>query len=980
MTLSLSLSVWASTHDFLQNCGENYTTIAVLEYMGAEYPDITVYDENMQSTVKSFDFSMIERNENVISWERSARALGYVEGYRRTDRDRPYANRGVLVVEDVSKHSDMVLIKDPLYAYQTRSKAENAISVPLSMALIVKGYSDIHEVFEEGHEYFVHGEFSPSPRRSYHDLLISPFYQDAAKNAGITDGENYMILDVTGGANEGKAVIFKEIADTYEVISSSLNLYATGDIETLYEFNQQILHLNEGRYFTEDEYASGAEVCIVSPLFMKQYGAAVGDRITLSISVEENAAYYESYWAGTGFDHSGEYEIVGVTNEVSGHNYDIYVPKSADIDYFVNQIGYTVGAAKLQNDGAADFYKEIEPLLPDRMRITIYDQGYAKIKESFGNLLQISKIVTAICMLASFAVIMLFCFLFVYRQRDVGELMVKLGAGKKRTGGYFIFGAGIISLLAGAAGSAAAYGLSRVVISLLGRGAFNQAVSYSRYSNSSSTIVKELIYAPQSGYPFFVYTALGILACILLCVLIFVINTLRDKNKKRRKIKKRGHIRQGHIFKIGGRSLKYAVVSILRGGARTLVVPVAALAAILFLCHMANTYGGYQDELRAIEQSTEVSGMFTDIYGRQVKNAVIEAYQLKDLNNSGYLKDLKVSKSVPYDYLGRYEKDSAVLMPSDFRLPTSGFALETFLDNLLRGNYLVDTNDILSCPEFFFSDDAEITFLEGYDESMLGQELDGVLCCVVSTDFMEKRKVALGDRIHLFVYRTYLTEKEPPTDFKVVGSYVRQGLKDNIYCQLAEYISPSLIFDNGSDDNEELFDYTFDSAVFTLEDTSKIDEFKEFLYDYGFSTPHMIGKYRTFLVLEDEKFNSSLGTLKQQIRYINVLYPVLYTLVGIISMVVSFLLVAVRRKEFAIMRGLGAEKKATFKSFFFEQIMLCVLGAALGVILSVLIYGSVNMLGLILTFGFVLCYTLGCAVSIYKMNNKPVLAVLKYED
>jgi ABC-type antimicrobial peptide transport system permease subunit len=671
---------------------------------------------------------------------------------------------------------------------------------------------------------------------------------------------------------------------------------------------------------------------------------------------------------------------VGVTNEVSGHNYDIYVPKSPDINYAVNQIGYTVGTAKLANGGAADFYSEAAPLLPDRMRLTIYDQGYAKTKESFGNLLQISKIVTVICMLASFAIIMLFCFLFVYRQKDVSELMIKLGAGRKRTSAYFLFGAGIISLSAGAAGSAAAYGLSKVVIRLLSTMAFNQAVSYSRYSNSSSSIVKELIYTPHSGYSFFVYAALGIAACILLCVLLFVINTFKDKNKKRKKIKKSRHIKQGHIFKISGRSLKYAVVSILRGGARTLVVPMAAMAVILFLCHLANTYGGYRDELHAIEESTEITGMFTDIYGKQVKNAVVEAYQLKDMYNAGYLKELNVSRSTPYGYWGKYEKDSKVLVQAAFRLPKNSYALETFLDNMLRSNYLVSTNGILSCPEFFFSDKADITFHEGYDESIFGQAQDGVLCCVVSTDFMEKYGIELGDRIRLFVYRDYFVSDEPETDMKVVGSYEKQGTKDNIYCQLAEYINPGLIFDNGSEDNEELFDYTFDSASFTLADTSKLDEFKDFLSDYGFSTPHMISKYRNFLVLEDEKFNSSLGTLKQQIRYVNVLYPVLYALVAIISVVVSYLLVMARRKEFAIMRGLGAEKKTTFKSFFFEQIMLCVLGAVAGVVLSVLIYGSVNAAGIILTGGFVICYTLGCALSIGAMNNKPVLAVLKYED
>ena len=217
-------------------------------------------------------------------------------------------------------------------------------------------------------------------------------------------------------------------------------------------------------------------------------------------------------------------------------------------------------------------------------------------------------------------------------------------------------------------------------------------------------------------------------------------------------------------------------------------------------------------------------------------------------------------------------------------------------------------------------------------------------------------------------------------NFKVVGSFEKQDTRDNIYCQLAGFMSPKLLYDNKTGENEELFEYVFDTASFTLKDTSKLEEFKQYLSDYGFSTPNSIGTYRTFIVVQDERANSSLGTLKQQIKYVNVLYPVLYILVGIIAVVVAYLMIVSRRKEYAIMRGLGADKLETFRSFFFEQIILCFTGIMAGIAAGLILYGTPSLLTLLLCTGFATCYIAGCILSASKMNKIPVLAVLKYED
>jgi len=133
---------------------------------------------------------------------------------------------------------------------------------------------------------------------------------------------------------------------------------------------------------------------------------------------------------------------------------------------------------------------------------------------------------------------------------------------------------------------------------------------------------------------------------------------------------------------------------------------------------------------------------------------------------------------------------------------------------------------------------------------------------------------------------------------------------------------------------------------------------------------------REFIVLNDVSFNNAVAGIKQQMRYISILYPCLYVLAGIIALVVSYLLVVSRKAEFATMRGLGAPRLCSFLSFFLEQGILLLIGAGLGMTLWLLSWGAPSSLHLWLSAGFVVCYLAGSAISIAVMNRASALAIL----
>ncbi len=112
---------------------------------------------------------------------------------------------------------------------------------------------------------------------------------------------------------------------------------------------------------------------------------------------------YESYWAGTGFASSADYAIVGVMSTPRTMGQYVYVPKGADPVFDQNVIGYTIGTALIKNGRADSFYSDMQQVLPDRVRLTIYDQGYAAVADPFREILRVTNIVSAVCALAGFA-------------------------------------------------------------------------------------------------------------------------------------------------------------------------------------------------------------------------------------------------------------------------------------------------------------------------------------------------------------------------------------------------------------------------------------------------------------------------------------------------------------------------------------------------------------------------------------------------
>ncbi len=965
----LSLGIRISVSRYLAECDASYKTVGVFEYMGADYPDDTVYDPKVRETLDHFDFSPILRNENVLRWEPSSRALGYVDGFARSDAAVPYRQNVVVVIGGVTPDYYSGLkahVWESLYSYMDMT--DKIIKLDTS------GYA-----FEEGHSYLVHGEVTLGG--VWITLRITPFGSAMAEAAGIRAEDVPSVVDVTdadGGYSVDPDSILRTIAETYRVVNSGVLVLATSDLDALYPFHQQQLILEEGRSFTAEEYRDGAAVCVVTRRLALECSAGVGDEIPLSIAIAKDTPLYGTYWAGTGFAAEGRYRIVGIANGPAEMSHYVVIPRNGDIDYAADPTGYTLGSAVLKNGSDDAFYEAVEPLLPDSVRLTIYDQGYSAVRQPFGEILRIASIITAISLLLSLATLVLFGFLFVYRQREVAGIMSDLGVGRIRVYLYFLFGTGLIALASSFAGAFAAYGLTGLTARLVRWAAVHFAASDRHYSSVSMTAQKLLDFVPHLRTGLFLAAALTAAAAALLSALLFTRAALarrRQTGHRRRPFAPRKAARSSRL---PGGPMKYSLLSIRRGGPRSAIIPAVTLLAVLLLSQLSRTAASYEARLAAVYADSSITARFTDYAGRQTGGLLLEACDLNVLDTSGYIKDLGIYYGRNVEYLGRTVIGGEAHPVDDLAVPANGFAAESLYIRISRGPEILFTNDLFAAPEFFYVDTVKTAYLDGYDASFLGQPAAGVPGCMVSTEMMERESIGLGDTIKVAI-ATDRPSRYAHLEMRVVGSFEKRGVKDNIYCQLAAYMDPGLLSGDPGEVREELFRYKFNGARFTVTDPSRLNAFKTFLADTGFSEVRKIGMIREFVVIEDRIFSGTVDTLSRQIRYVKILYPLLYLLVGALGLILCYLLTAVRKREYAVMRGLGVPRKRAFLSLFLEQAILCLAGCLAGMFLWSALYGAVSLPQGLLAAGFLLSCFAGSLIAARIMDRRTALEIFSEE-
>lgn len=968
--LSVAFCVFAAVRGYLADCDDFYRSIAVLEYVGRDYPNDMVFDPAVGEAVSAHgeELAALQNAPGVISFEAADNVAGLVEGFERKDTYTYDQAVATLIVTVHSYYPDSsaysALIEKVLYASRDY---EGKMILLRSSGMDEPGAQQP----ESGRAYIVTGHFF-SGQSSY------PWFMAEPMSFGVGEGEILVPAMTPYEGDLAQHEDYAALAAVQNGRNSACRVLRTASAEDLLPFHEEELLLREGRLFTQEEYAAAAHSAVVSDRLAALLELSIGSKFNMSLITADGDLYAE---LGRFVPESEEYEIVGIYKHASQYQYSIFLPDAAQNAKSIAPVtGYRLGQFRIENSKAEAFMESAQHLGDHDFRVSLYDHGYAAATEPMKELLTISVIFLAVCLLLAAAALALECHLFISRQREAAQTMLALGSGRRHVYGYFISAAVALAVPAGLIGCFGGKLLEGRVMGMLLRFAEQLASRDLRFSSSRMHLTKTLDFAPK--IPLAVY-ALALAALLLgsaVLTLIFARGTVgnRIEKKQRREAlrrveksapKKMRTIRSSHL----SGKLKYALLSMQRAPVRTVAVLLLAAVAALFFARLTNSLDGYRTQLETIRQNTVIKGRATDPSGQLVDGLSVRYKPARDLVGADVVSNYNVTIEVchlrfigvPLTAEGE-ERD----VPEP-RYPSGEFAIETFFTQMLAEPRFVQTGSVSGSPSFYFTNAESVRWFEGYGESSF---LENELICAVPESLLSENGAKLGDTAR-FVYALTDYYGRPlmgTTDLKIAAAYIPAADERIIYSPIG-----SDNIQTGSDGH--LFgtrERSYTSFTFELDDTSRLDELRQALEDAGFEMPQAGMRPSNIAVIDDASFLSVTHSMERQIQYVTALYYGLYVLTFIIGAVLAYLLTSSRRREIALMRALGTQPPRILANFVFEQTLLAALGLALGVLIARLAGEKINELQLILTAVFFGCWCVSALVCMLSSLTKQANASL----
>ena len=983
VTMILSLSVLLFCSAVMKACDETYRSIALIEYMGSEFPNEDEPDAAARAAAEELTDESVLGVPGVKAWTRGNTGFASVDGYRRRLGNTPYGSKAVILV---SRVSDPVYMKSVFYD-------ENGIpdflegsffyyTATLNTALYSQSWRE--GIFID----LLTGSsgFTPEPGKSY---VLNGYFVDVTGNSrmygdypmnglsifcieSFADSDDLPYAEYTEG--EEIPEVFINAAEQYRLKNNYVRVVPCRDVNDVYVFQQNQLQLADGTM--PDPEVPGS--CVISADLAEGLGLKPGD----TFSIDELKGTSEDRYDLSAAGKSQNLTVSGITGESFDYcGYVWAIAEDADTPLF----GYLLGTASLDNETAEEAVEALQAIVPEQVRVTLFDQGYGTVVQPFRDVRKTAVNVLLICSAGVAAVLLLFAFLFVGRQSDTVKIMVSLGTPGRKIALWFLSGALLICGAAAILGAVLGTLLRPVVFNMIAKtaAAAQSGESALRYSETSIGIIKQTAFNPQVPVWPGVLAALGIVVLALVFCILFLRLAKKGETRKRGRI--RVHVPHGVTYVFGRGGLRFALLSIRRGGLRSLVVPLVSLVLTLTVLFLGGMYQRWQNELDHALDNSCIDGMVVSLDGRYYSNLSTPINSVRELLSVEGLEDISVSYSFHYWFPEE--------MPVFGKGEHGQEHRQAWIDNQPE---LVTLNSLAAAKEFYYSDPS-VTWMAGWDENMLAEtELKSLLLldewsyenqvipAVFSADFLKTHGKSLGDTVTCMIQMdNYGYPIEFYIHIQVVGSYVQSEGKAHIYAPLSCYIPVSLLTGTG-DTDEEMFGHmttslAFRTCRFNLSSARDLNEVRTLLKNKGFSAVGHISGIRTTLLLRDAAFLKLTESMERNIAMGRVMSMVISLLVILLGFIISWLMTFSRRREFALMRGFGAKKRRVFASFFLEQAILSIAGCIVGCIaLSVLYAGGI--LQPLAVAAYIICYLLGTAISIMLIGKTDLMELLTVRE
>ncbi|MGN1001254.1 MAG: FtsX-like permease family protein [Oscillospiraceae bacterium] len=999
--LCLSVSTLASFSRMMDSCNENYLSVALLEYMGEDYPSADAADENARDLASTIDWAAIRALDGVESAEAVDRALGSLEGYERQSGELPYENAAVLVVRNPGTPTYRTELVPTQEDGQTKTiETQIPDSYIVTVDQVIYARADVAETFiiietgdsgfvaQPGEKYLLHGAFVQSSSGIKH-FSIQSFDQNSGETPfHVLDGENDPLLE---------SGIFCEYAEKYRLSNNYISIEASADLQALEAFHQEELALAQGRF----PEAGEAGVCVLDGITADKMGISPGE----TLEVELLRSGEDSLYTLTETGDSRRLAVVGVTTKSAAYSGCLWV-SDGEGAFSTPLFGYLLGRVVLDNSKARAAAEQLQALLPQDIRVTLFDQGYSGVAQPVEAMITLSQVFTIASAVGVLSVLVLFAYLFIERQRDTIQAISCLGvAGRGRTlwalsGCFTVVGLGaaagaLASLLAMKNVSRLLYSASQSLYEVDER--FSESLVGVRLSAAASdTTTLQFL-------PYVLLTALLILLCACgLCLLFLRSAPGRQPRQKTGERAAAPRVKKVRAPLWGRGVTRYAFLSAGRNGLRSALVAFCSALLVLFVVLLGENADRWKGQKEALYDSAVIEGQVVSGNGRYYSDLVVSSQTARALWNIGELSDLFVSTGWNYWLPGR--------MP--------GFADNAFGEEqrnawIAKQPKLIALNDLSAASAFYYAE-PELTMLEGWDIDFLSSrdydcfartlnrtddsrrvfDCPTVYPVLVSKSFLTSEGLTLGQEFTLS-FRWVNLNAEIQLHLLIVGVYGQTGHQDNIYLPLSFWFDPEWL--TGETDQisdvktpsrvntpELMEDYikttaTFSTCRFTLRSARSLDGFKSALTQAGFSQVGKTGRIRTTILLRDSAFSQTMREFDRSLLLGNSLVVLLFAAISILGFLISWLMINGRKRDFAVMRSLGTAKGLVFLVFFLEQLSLCVLGCV-PVCLLLLLGNTALIRHWALVLIYLACYSLGTIFAIALINRSDLMTLLAAKE
>lgn len=994
--LYLGMNTWVASSAMLEQLDANHSSIVVFDYLDNLASAEGHKSEQMIAAVEDIDFDALADHEAVLHWQPADEGMGASPGYVSAALIPEYDYSFVFIVtglrsfDESSPHHGRLV--NTLYSYLPYEDGRS----------VFVRFTEDYEDFEvDPDAYYVIHATNHRVNANGLSVEITPFYSYMAEEAGIDTAALRPIEEIESVddfmADEDN--VFMEIADYYAAMSNAVTVVRTEDIGNLEAFHQNYLSLREGRLFSVEESRRGDKLIIISDSIARKLELGIGDTIRIQLPDDPQSNLYT--W-GDRMSREDSYEIIGITNYHADYSNHVYIPYQAD-SAAPSRYAYRLGQATIENGTYVSFMEDMADVLPERVSTRLYDHGYQATADSLIVIRNAALAFSLIAVSVAFAVLIFFAFLYIHLQRDTLEIMRSFGAKKSELALYLLSAASVIGLIGIFLGLLIAMQFAERLITTAYDFVSDLQVIDLRYSDAFKGLVKP--FTPVSVLSYGLAIGIGVAIWLLLIgiLLYFAKRSLGPRLMTSNQRILRAP-RKSSVALSG--SLRHAILSIRRGGLRSLIIPILSATILLFVASMLASLEAYDEARDHLYENTRLEAYVSSSNGRFTDRLSLANEAVVELQNSAAFDLSAFTYQFNYGYLGVVEyADGRSGIVEELEVPWEPFAYEIFMAIHRSQPNLILTDRVDMAAEFYYTD-FQAEFLDDWDMKRFAQRDWEMMPAVVSNQLMEEHGLALGDTIRIYVESPeYYFGNFFTIDLLLVGRFNRVSNQNHIYAPLPEgtlesdealqqatenyrYFMPldgSFVADDGQVYSlNEILPMILslkrvNSMRFIMNDPSVLEESKDLLEAAGYSGPAVTNTRPTSIVIEDSQFNETLSSIAQRSQYMKILYQVLLVLLAVLALIMGFLSINNRREDIALMRGLGTAKRRIFATLFIEQVMLLLLGAIPAAVVWQIGREGIG-LDTIGVYVFIIFYTISVAISIVMQNAKRAQALLSERE